>query len=80
MLKLMDLANHEATLKGKRGAAFSVASSADQSSEMLLPYMASLLPKLYRYSCVYHRCQRLLCYVCSVLAAPHMCLRSRVSA
>jgi hypothetical protein len=49
--KFMDLAHHAAALKSKRGAAFSVASIAGQSLELLQPHVAALLPKLYRYSC-----------------------------
>ena len=47
----MDLANTAAALKSKRGAAFSVASIAGDSIDLLAPHVATLLPKLYRLSC-----------------------------
>ncbi|KAK9850611.1 hypothetical protein WJX84_005115 [Apatococcus fuscideae] len=47
--KFMDLANHQASLNSSRGAAFGFASIAKLAGERLQPYIAALVPKLYRY-------------------------------
>ncbi|KAJ7569419.1 hypothetical protein O6H91_01G077400 [Diphasiastrum complanatum] len=47
--KFMDLANHQASLNSKRGAAFGFAKIAKQAGAALLPYLRVLVPKLFRY-------------------------------
>ncbi|KAK9810293.1 hypothetical protein WJX72_008148 [[Myrmecia] bisecta] len=47
--RFMDLANHHASLNSSRGAAFGFASIAKLAGEQLEPYVAKLVPKLYRY-------------------------------
>ncbi|KAL3147888.1 hypothetical protein ABBQ32_002606 [Trebouxia sp. C0010 RCD-2024] len=47
--RFMDLANHHASLNSSRGAAFGFASIAKLAGEQLGPYIANLVPKLYRY-------------------------------
>ncbi|KAI5083342.1 hypothetical protein GOP47_0003085 [Adiantum capillus-veneris] len=47
--KFMDLANHQASLNSKRGAAFGFARIAKQAGDALRPYLPSLIPKLVRY-------------------------------
>lgn len=47
--KFMDLANHQASLNSKRGAAFGFAKIAKQAGEALKPHLAVLVPKLFRY-------------------------------
>lgn len=46
--RFMDLANHAAALNSSRGAAFGFASIAKLAGEQLAPYVASMVPKLYR--------------------------------
>ena len=45
----MDLANHAAALNSSRGAAFGFAGIAKLAGEQLAPYVASMIPKLYRW-------------------------------
>eukprot|EP00873_Tetraselmis_striata_P043262 jgi/Tetstr1/463526/TSEL_008405.t1 len=47
--RFMDLANHQAALTSRRGAAFGFASIAKLAGEQLGPHVAALVPKLYRY-------------------------------
>ncbi|MCO5551056.1 hypothetical protein L7F22_004553 [Adiantum nelumboides] len=47
--KFMDLANHQASVNSKRGAAFGFARIAKQARDVLRPYLPSLVPKLVRY-------------------------------
>ncbi|CAM6125657.1 unnamed protein product [Calypogeia fissa] len=47
--KFMDLANHQASLNSKRGAAFGFARIAKQAGEALKPHLPALVPKLLRY-------------------------------
>lgn len=47
--KFMDLANHQASLNSKRGAAFGFARIAKQAGEALKPHLRALVPKLLRY-------------------------------
>ncbi|DBB07277.1 TPA: hypothetical protein ACH3X3_008782 [Trebouxia sp. C0006] len=47
--RFMDLANHHASINSSRGAAFGFASIAKLAGEQLGPYIAKLVPKLYRY-------------------------------
>lgn len=47
--KFMDLANHQASLNSKRGAAFGFAKIAMQARDALSPYIPVLVPKLIRY-------------------------------
>ncbi|CAK0785632.1 hypothetical protein CVIRNUC_008843 [Coccomyxa viridis] len=49
LYKFMDLANHATTMASTRGAAFGFASIAKLAGEQLKPYIAQLVPKLYRY-------------------------------
>ena len=49
--KFMDLANHQASLNSKRGAAFGFAKIARQARDALAPFLPSLVPKLVRYQC-----------------------------
>jgi proteasome component ECM29 len=46
--RFMDLANHQAALTSRRGAAFGFASIAKLAGEQLGPHVAALVPKLYR--------------------------------
>ncbi|KAK3264270.1 hypothetical protein CYMTET_26979, partial [Cymbomonas tetramitiformis] len=46
--RFMDLANQQAALNSKRGAAFGFASIAKNAGEELLPHLPTLLPKLFR--------------------------------
>ena len=46
--KFMDLANHQASLKSARGAAFGAMGVAAQAGEALAPHLPKLFPKLYR--------------------------------
>lgn len=48
--KFMDLANHQASLKSARGAAFGAMGVAAQAGEALAPHLSKLFPKLYRMS------------------------------
>ncbi|KAL2316898.1 hypothetical protein Fmac_030774 [Flemingia macrophylla] len=47
--KFMDLANHQASLNSKRGAAFGFSKIAKQAGDVLKPYLCSLIPRLVRY-------------------------------
>uniref|UniRef100_A0A7N0UGU9 Proteasome-associated protein ECM29 homolog n=1 Tax=Kalanchoe fedtschenkoi TaxID=63787 RepID=A0A7N0UGU9_KALFE len=47
--KFMDLANHQASLNSKRGAAFGFSKIAKQAGDALQPHMRSLVPRLLRY-------------------------------
>ncbi|XP_024395125.1 LOW QUALITY PROTEIN: uncharacterized protein [Physcomitrium patens] len=47
--KFMDLANHQASLNSKRGAAFGFARIAKQAGDALKPHLKTLVPKLVRY-------------------------------
>ncbi|ESW13516.1 hypothetical protein PHAVU_008G203200 [Phaseolus vulgaris] len=47
--KFMDLANYQASLNSKRGAAFGFSKIAKQSGDILKPYLRSLIPRLVRY-------------------------------
>ncbi|MCO5585965.1 hypothetical protein L7F22_039901 [Adiantum nelumboides] len=47
--KFMDLANHQASVNSKRGAAFGFARIAKQARDILRPYLPSLVPKLVCY-------------------------------
>ncbi|KAJ3684358.1 hypothetical protein LUZ61_013522 [Rhynchospora tenuis] len=47
--KFMDLANYQASLNSKRGAAFGFSKIAKQAGEALQPHLKSLIPRLIRY-------------------------------
>nr|CAB3490849.1 unnamed protein product [Digitaria exilis] len=47
--KFMDLANYQAALNSKRGAAFGFSKIAKQAGEALEPYLNTLIPRLVRY-------------------------------
>lgn len=47
--KFMDLANYQASLNSKRGAAFGFSKIAKQAGDALKPHLHSLVPKLVRY-------------------------------
>ena len=47
--KFMDLANHQASLNSKRGAAFGFSKIAKQAGDVLKPYLGALIPRLVRY-------------------------------
>ncbi|OEL19793.1 Proteasome-associated protein ECM29-like protein [Dichanthelium oligosanthes] len=47
--KFMDLANYQAALNSKRGAAFGFSKIARQAGEALQPYLNALIPRLVRY-------------------------------
>lgn len=47
--KFMDLANYQASLNSKRGAAFGFSKIAKQAGDVLKPYLRSLIPRLVRY-------------------------------
>ncbi|PAN15915.1 hypothetical protein PAHAL_3G020000 [Panicum hallii] len=47
--KFMDLANYQAALNSKRGAAFGFSKIAKQAGEALQPYLNTLIPRLVRY-------------------------------
>ena len=47
--KFMDLANYQAALNSKRGAAFGFSKIAKQAGEALQPYLRTLIPRLVRY-------------------------------
>lgn len=47
--KFMDLANHQASLNSKRGAAFGFSKIAKQAGDVLKPHLRSLIPRLVRY-------------------------------
>lgn len=47
--KFMDLANYQASLNSKRGAAFGFSKIAKQAGEVLQPFVRSLVPRLVRY-------------------------------
>lgn len=47
--KFMDLANYQAALNSKRGAAFGFSKIAKQAGEALQPYLHTLVPRLVRY-------------------------------
>ncbi|WCJ20554.1 Proteasome adapter and scaffold protein ECM29 [Euphorbia peplus] len=47
--KLMDLANHQAALNSKRGAAFGFSKIAKHAGDALQPHMLLLIPRLVRY-------------------------------
>ncbi|KAL2973237.1 hypothetical protein AAZX31_14G035700 [Glycine max] len=47
--KFMDLANYQASLNSKRGAAFGFSKIAKQAGVVLKPYLRSLIPRLVRY-------------------------------
>eukprot|EP00268_Persea_americana_P062214 TRINITY_DN795_c0_g1_i5.p1 TRINITY_DN795_c0_g1~~TRINITY_DN795_c0_g1_i5.p1 ORF type:complete len:1799 (+),score=364.65 TRINITY_DN795_c0_g1_i5:189-5585(+) len=47
--KFMDLANYQASLNSKRGAAFGFSKIAKQAGDALKPYLRLLVPKLVRY-------------------------------
>lgn len=47
--KFMDLANYQASLNSKRGAAFGFSKIAKQAGDVLEPHMRELVPRLVRY-------------------------------
>ncbi|OMP08278.1 Armadillo-like helical [Corchorus olitorius] len=47
--KFMDLANYQASLNSKRGAAFGFSKIAKQAGDALQPHLRSLIPRLLRY-------------------------------
>lgn len=47
--KFMDLANHQASLNSKRGAAFGFSKIAKQAGDALQPHLSLLIPRLVRY-------------------------------
>ncbi|KAL8545025.1 hypothetical protein ACS0TY_005289 [Phlomoides rotata] len=47
--KFMDLANHQASLNSKRGAAFGFSKIAKLAGDALKPYLRALIPRLVRY-------------------------------
>ncbi|KAF3455353.1 hypothetical protein FNV43_RR05803 [Rhamnella rubrinervis] len=47
--KFMDLANHQAALHSKRGAAFGFSKIARQAGDALKPHLCLLIPRLVRY-------------------------------
>ncbi|GKV53417.1 hypothetical protein SLEP1_g59944, partial [Rubroshorea leprosula] len=47
--KFMDLANHQASLNSKRGAAFGFSKIAKQAGNAIQPHLSSLIPRLVRY-------------------------------
>lgn len=47
--KFMDLANHQASLNSKRGAAFGFSKIARQAGDALKPHLCLLIPRLVRY-------------------------------
>lgn len=47
--KFMDLANYQASLNSKRGAAFGFSKIAKQAGDALQPHLHSLIPRLVRY-------------------------------
>ncbi|XP_020242083.1 proteasome-associated protein ECM29 homolog isoform X2 [Asparagus officinalis] len=47
--KFMDLANYQAALNSKRGAAFGFSKIAKQAGDALQPHLRSLIPRLIRY-------------------------------
>lgn len=47
--KFMDLANYQAALNSKRGAAFGFSKIAKQAGEALQPHLNTLIPRLVRY-------------------------------
>ncbi|KAM0826507.1 hypothetical protein ACQ4PT_068829 [Festuca glaucescens] len=47
--KFMDLANYQAALNSKRGAAFGFSKIAKQAGEALQPHLHTLIPRLVRY-------------------------------
>ncbi|KAL2238546.1 UNVERIFIED_CONTAM: Proteasome adapter and scaffold protein ECM29, partial [Sesamum indicum] len=47
--KFMDLANYQAALNSKRGAAFGFSKIAKHAGDALQPYLSSLIPRLVRY-------------------------------
>lgn len=47
--KFMDLANYQASLNSKRGAAFGFSKIAKQAGDALLPHLRILIPRLVRY-------------------------------
>ncbi|KAK9834910.1 hypothetical protein WJX81_007994 [Elliptochloris bilobata] len=49
LYRFMDLANHAAAATSSRGAAFGFASISRLAGKQLEPYVAQLIPKLYRY-------------------------------
>ncbi|CAN1830461.1 Proteasome adapter and scaffold protein ECM29 [Linum perenne] len=49
VFKFMDLANHQASLNSKRGAAFGFSKIAKQAGDALQPHLRLLIPRLIRY-------------------------------
>lgn len=49
LYKFMDLANYQASLNSKRGAAFGFSKIAKQAGDALQPHLHSLIPRLVRY-------------------------------
>ncbi|KAL1918775.1 uncharacterized protein VTP21DRAFT_2797 [Calcarisporiella thermophila] len=49
VVKFMQLANHNALWQSRAGAAFGVTAIVAQAEEELRPYLADLIPRLYRY-------------------------------
>ncbi|KAK7276642.1 hypothetical protein RIF29_17785 [Crotalaria pallida] len=47
--KFMDLANYQASMNSKRGAAFGFSKIAKQAGDALKPHLSSLIPRLVRY-------------------------------
>ena len=47
--KFMDLANYQASLNSKRGAAFGFSKIAKQAGDALTPHLRSLIPRFVRY-------------------------------
>jgi proteasome component ECM29 len=47
--KFMDLANYQAAINSKRGAAFGFSKIAKQAGEALQPHLHTLIPRLVRY-------------------------------
>lgn len=47
--KFMDLANHQAALNSRRGAAYGFSKIAKQAGDALQPHLRLLIPRLIRY-------------------------------
>lgn len=74
--KFMDLANYQASLNSKRGAAFGFSKIAKHAGDALQPYLHALVPRLLRYQYDPDKNVQVLPYKClcqaGVLCSPSL--------
>lgn len=77
--KFMDLANYQASLNSKRGAAFGFSKIAKHAGDALQPYLRALVPRLVRYQYYPDKNVQVLLHKC-LCGADISCIPSLVGA